>query len=242
MPRIRRGLPRSRRAGSPSSAARPTRGAWTSSICSRGSERWGRSACSWREAASSRAPFSKQVSSIAWWPSRRPSCSEAPARRGRWAGSAFPCPTEYVWRKWRSAPSRAIGSSKGMCVAGAGPDMFTGIVEETGRVVARRGSRLVVGAGATRGGTELGSSVAVNGVCLTAVELDGERLSFDLGPETLARSALGDLEAGDQVNLERPMRLNGFVGGHLVLGHVDGIGLVTAFETDGETARIRVEW
>jgi len=129
-----------------------------------------------------------------------------------------------------------------MCVAGAGPDMFTGIVEETGRVVARRGSRLVVGAGTTREGTELGSSVAVNGVCLTAVELDGERLSFDLGPETLARSALGDLEAGDQVNLERPMRLNGFVGGHLVLGHVDGIGLVTAFETDGETARIRVEW
>ncbi|HEX9408923.1 MAG TPA: riboflavin synthase [Methylomirabilota bacterium] len=120
--------------------------------------------------------------------------------------------------------------------------MFTGIVEETGRVVARRGSRLVVGAGTTREGTELGSSVAVNGVCLTAVELDGERLSFDLGPETLARSALGDLEAGDQVNLERPMRLNGFVGGHLVLGHVDGIGLVTAFETDGETARIRVEW
>ena len=120
--------------------------------------------------------------------------------------------------------------------------MFTGIVEETGRVVARRSSRLVVGAGATREGTELGSSVAVNGVCLTAVELDGERLSFDLGPETLARSALGDLEAGDQVNLERPMRLNGFVGGHLVLGHVDGIGLVTAFETDGETARIRVEW
>ncbi|HYS92793.1 MAG TPA: riboflavin synthase [Candidatus Acidoferrales bacterium] len=120
--------------------------------------------------------------------------------------------------------------------------MFTGIVEETGRVVARRGSRLVVGADATREGTALGSSVAVNGVCLTAVELDGERLSFDLGPETLARSALGDLETGDQVNLERPMRLNGFVGGHLVLGHVDGIGLVTAFETDGETARIRVEW
>jgi len=129
-----------------------------------------------------------------------------------------------------------------MSDAGAGPDMFTGIVEETGRVVARRGSRLVVGADATREGTALGSSVAVNGVCLTAVEIDGERLSFDLGPETLARSVLGDLETGDQVNLERPMRLNGFVGGHLVLGHVDGIGLVTAFETDGETARIRVEW
>jgi riboflavin synthase alpha subunit len=129
-----------------------------------------------------------------------------------------------------------------MCGAGMNAEMFTGIVEETGRVVARNGSRLLIEARATREGTERGSSLAVNGVCLTAVELDGDRVAFDLGPETLARSALGDLDAGDQVNLERPMRLDGFVGGHLVLGHVDGIGLVTAFDTDGETARIRVEW
>jgi riboflavin synthase len=121
-------------------------------------------------------------------------------------------------------------------------EMFTGIVEETGRVVARRGSRLVIEIGVTREGTDVGSSLAVNGVCLTTVEIDGERVSFDVGPETMARSALGDLGTGDQVNLERPMRLNGFVGGHLVLGHVDGIGLVTAVDTDGETARIRVEW
>jgi len=120
--------------------------------------------------------------------------------------------------------------------------MFTGIVEEAGRVVRRQGSRLVVRATVTREGMELGSSLAVNGVCLTAVEVDGEHLAFDLGPETLARSALGDLDAGDRVNLERPMRLNGFVGGHLVLGHVDGVGLVTVYETDGETARIRFEW
>ena len=120
--------------------------------------------------------------------------------------------------------------------------MFTGIVEEMGRVVTRSGSRFSIEAGVTRKGTERGSSLSVNGVCLTAVELDGDRVAFDLGPETLARSALGDLDAGDQVNLERPMRLNGFVGGHLVLGHVDGIGLVTAFDSDGETARIRVEW
>jgi len=120
--------------------------------------------------------------------------------------------------------------------------MFTGIVEEMGRVVTRSGSRLSIETGVTRDGTERGSSLAVNGVCLTAVELDGNRVAFDLGPETLARSTLGDLEAGDQVNLERPMRINGFVGGHLVLGHVDGIGLVTTFDTDGETARIRVEW
>jgi riboflavin synthase len=120
--------------------------------------------------------------------------------------------------------------------------MFTGIVEEVGRVVTRRGSRLSIEAGVTREGTERGSSLAVNGVCLTAVELDGDGVAFDLGPETLARSALGDLDAGDPVNLERPMRLDGFVGGHLVLGHVDGIGLLTACDTDGQTARIRVEW
>src|SRR5215510_13700267 len=111
--------------------------------------------------------------------------------------------------------------------------MFTGIVEEAGRVVRRQGARLVVRATVAREGMELGSSLAVNGVCLTAVEVDGEHLAFDLGPETLARSALGDLDAGDRVNLERPMRLNGFVG---------GLGLVTVYETDGETARIRFEW
>jgi riboflavin synthase alpha subunit len=120
--------------------------------------------------------------------------------------------------------------------------MFTGIVEETGRVLRRTGARLVVGAGATLDGTEVGSSLAVNGVCLTAVELGGDRVGFDVGPETLARSALGDLSTGDEVNLERPLRLDGFVGGHLVLGHVDGVGLVAAVDRDGETARLRIEW
>ena len=121
--------------------------------------------------------------------------------------------------------------------------MFTGIVEETGRVLRRTDARLVVGAGATLEGTGVGSSLAVNGVCLTAVELHGDRVGFDVGPETLARTALGDLSAGDQVNLERPMRLDGFVGGHLVLGHVDGVGIIEAAERDGsETARLRVEW
>jgi len=120
--------------------------------------------------------------------------------------------------------------------------MFTGIVEETGRVLRRSGARLIVGARAALDGTEVGSSLAVNGVCLTAVELGGDRVGFDVGPETLARSALGDLGSGDEVNLERPLRLDGFVGGHLVLGHVDGVGLVAAADRDGETARLRIEW
>jgi riboflavin synthase len=120
--------------------------------------------------------------------------------------------------------------------------MFTGIVEETGRVLRRSGARLVIGAGATLDGTEVGSSLAVNGVCLTAVDVGGDRVGFDVGPETFARSALGDLSTGDDVNLERPMRLDSFVGGHLVLGHVDGVGVVEAVEMQGETARLRIEW
>jgi len=120
--------------------------------------------------------------------------------------------------------------------------VFTGIVEETGRVLRRAGARLVVGAGVTLDATQLGSSLAVNGVCLTAVELGADSVGFDVGPETFARSALGDLSPGDEVNLERPMRLDGFVGGHLVLGHVDGVGVVEAVEREAETARLRIEW
>ena len=120
--------------------------------------------------------------------------------------------------------------------------MFTGIVEEKARVLRRAGARLLVGAGVTLDGTAVGGSLAVNGVCLTAVELDRDRVGFDLGPETLERSALGELSAGDEVNLERPMRLDGFVGGHLVLGHVDGVGLVTSVDWDQGMARLRIEW
>ena len=80
----------------------------------------------------------------------------------------------------------------------------------------------------------------MNGVCLTVVERGPGRLGFDLGPETLARTALGDLDAGDRVNLERPLRLGGLVGGHLVQGHADGVGLVTDLTRDGETGRLRV--
>jgi riboflavin synthase len=100
----------------------------------------------------------------------------------------------------------------------------------------------VVSAGATLDATQVGSSLAVNGVCLTAVELGADSVGFDVGPETFARSALADLSPGDEVNLERPMRLDGFVGGHLVLGHVDGVGIVEAVEREGETARLRIEW
>ncbi len=88
----------------------------------------------------------------------------------------------------------------------------------------------------------VGASVAVNGACLTVVEVGAGRLRFDVGPETLARTALGDLAVGDPVNLERPMRLGGMVGGHLVQGHVDGVGTVAALTRQAETARLTIEW
>jgi riboflavin synthase len=120
--------------------------------------------------------------------------------------------------------------------------MFTGLVEEIGRVLERSGSRLVVAADRVLDESGVGASVAVNGVCLTVVEVDAGRLRFDVGPETLARTALGDLAVGDPVNLERPMRLGGMVGGHLVQGHVDGVGTVAALTRQAETARLTIEW
>ncbi len=122
--------------------------------------------------------------------------------------------------------------------------MFTGIVEELGavRAFSRRGdvARLVVDAVTTREGSEIGASVAVNGVCLTVVERVADGLAFEVGPETLQRSALGGLAAGRRVNLERPLRFGGALGGHLVLGHIDGVGTVEHVERVESTARVRI--
>jgi riboflavin synthase alpha subunit len=120
--------------------------------------------------------------------------------------------------------------------------LFTGLIEEVGEVMGRDGARLAVGARLVADDAAPGSSLAVNGVCLTVTRREGARLHFDLGPETLARTALGDLAVGEPVNLERPLRLGGQVGGHLVQGHVDGVGVVGALTRDGETARLRIEW
>jgi len=122
--------------------------------------------------------------------------------------------------------------------------MFTGIVEETGRVraieVAGRTGRLDIGATLVLEGAAVGSSVAVNGACLTVVRRDADGLCFELGPETLARTALGRLEPGDMVNLERPLKFGGPLGGHLVLGHVDGVGAVQEITRVESTTRVRI--
>jgi riboflavin synthase alpha subunit len=125
--------------------------------------------------------------------------------------------------------------------------MFTGIVETLGRVGAVEtgaagGRRLRIAVPDEAGWRlALGESVAVSGVCLTVVDTSPGRLAFDLAEETLRVTTLGGLAAGDPVNLERPLRLDARLGGHLVLGHVDGVGRVTGVKREGDGARLEVE-
>src|SRR5712691_11135091 len=112
--------------------------------------------------------------------------------------------------------------------------MFTGIVEEKGEVREAGGGRLVVGCRKVVEDSNVGASVAVNGVCLTVIARSSNDLAFDLSEETLSRSSLGRLAPGDPVNLERPVTLAARLGGHLVQGHVDGVGEVTNMQRDDE--------
>jgi riboflavin synthase len=121
--------------------------------------------------------------------------------------------------------------------------MFTGIVEERGTVRSLDGGRLSVACRTVIGDSPIGASVAVNGTCLTVVGGDDSHLAFDLTPETLARTSLGRLEPGDALNLERPVSLAARLGGHIVQGHVDGVGAIVAIDGDGDggaVLRIRV--
>ncbi|HEX3747861.1 MAG TPA: riboflavin synthase [Bryobacteraceae bacterium] len=125
--------------------------------------------------------------------------------------------------------------------------MFTGIIEEAGTVAALEsraaGARLKVRCARVMPGMAEGASVAVNGVCLTAVDLRPDSFSADLAPETLRRSNLGALRAGSRVNLERPLSPSGRLDGHIVQGHVDATGEFLALEALGDDnwwLRIRV--
>jgi riboflavin synthase len=102
--------------------------------------------------------------------------------------------------------------------------VFTGIVREFGRVVAFDGARLLLEAPQTS--ADIGDSVAVDGVCLTVVEHAGDRLAFDVVAETLSRTTLGTLTVDDRVNIEPALRAGEPLGGHIVQGHVDGVGRV----------------
>jgi riboflavin synthase len=107
--------------------------------------------------------------------------------------------------------------------------MFTGIIEEVG-TVAQSGSRLRIICRTVLSDTREGSSIAVNGVCLTAIALKGDSFEADLSPETLARTSLGGLSPGSLVNLERPLAVGDRLSGHIVQGHVDGTAEVVSLD------------
>jgi riboflavin synthase len=111
--------------------------------------------------------------------------------------------------------------------------MFTGIIEESGKVEAA-GTRLSIACSHVLSDLTLGGSIAVNGVCLTAIEIRADGFSADLAPETLERSNLGDLKPNHRVNLERPLTLQARLSGHIVQGHVDGTGTLEALRELGD--------
>ncbi|MEZ5081793.1 MAG: riboflavin synthase [Thermoleophilia bacterium] len=123
--------------------------------------------------------------------------------------------------------------------------MFTGLVETVGLVSeispAEAGVRVVFSAPAIASELSLGESVAVDGACLTVVAFDDDGFAIDAVAETMRRTALGDRHVGDRVNLERAIRADARLGGHIVQGHVDGTGVVTAARHEGESVILTVE-
>lgn len=122
--------------------------------------------------------------------------------------------------------------------------MFTGIVESVGTVLAvdsqGEKSRIRIEAPSLHEAVELGDSVAVNGACLTVASIESEALGFDAVAETLEKTALGELQPGSRVNLERALRAGGRLDGHIVQGHVDGVGRVAELRRQGDDVRLDV--
>ena len=122
--------------------------------------------------------------------------------------------------------------------------MFTGIVAHKGSVLDVEDDtgvrRLILEAGSLAD-LEVGDSIAVNGVCLTAVIVEDSRIAVEIVPETIARSSLGRIQPGDPVNLERPMSAHGRFDGHIVQGHVDGVGVVSKVGNEGDDRRLTID-
>lgn len=118
--------------------------------------------------------------------------------------------------------------------------MFTGIIEETGAVIDRQEYALTIRATTVLPGMKLGDSIAVNGTCLTVVHFDAGQFQVDLAPETLRRTALGQLAAGSSVNLERPLAVGDRLGGHIVQGHIDAAGRITSIRPEGDCFIFRI--
>lgn len=117
--------------------------------------------------------------------------------------------------------------------------MFSGIIEEIGTIKRVGPNQLIVGAKRVREGTKLGDSIAINGACLTVVDLDKDTFAVDVMPETLRRTNLGGLKVGDGVNLERALAVGDRLGGHFVQGHVEGVGHILSLTPEDEALLVR---
>jgi riboflavin synthase len=120
------------------------------------------------------------------------------------------------------------------------PELFSGIVETLGEVTGRSSGRIAIAPRAPFAGLRTGESVAVNGACLTVAELDKDGFIADVMPETMHRTTLGDQGVGATVNLERALQLGDRVGGHMVTGHIDATGVVTALREDGNARWVTI--
>ncbi|MYC32269.1 MAG: riboflavin synthase [Chloroflexi bacterium] len=119
--------------------------------------------------------------------------------------------------------------------------MFTGIVEEVGRVSGLNDYRFVINAEKTLTDVKVGDSISVNGACLTVVEFDDSSFAVDLAPETLRRTSLGEAGSGSAVNLERALSASDRMGGHIVQGHVDGTGAITGLTPEADCYIMEIE-
>lgn len=123
--------------------------------------------------------------------------------------------------------------------------MFTGIVEEAGtikkRMISGNSGQIAVRAKKVLEGTQIGDSIAVNGICLTVTSLQADGFTADVMAETVRRSSLAECRAGDEVNLERAMAANGRFGGHIVSGHIDGTGVITSYRREENAVWVTIE-
>lgn len=119
--------------------------------------------------------------------------------------------------------------------------MFTGIIEEVGKIKQVNPTSLEIEAKTVLEDTKIGDSISVNGVCLTVINKNNDSFTADVMPETLRRSSLGDLKRGSHINLERAMPANGRFGGHIVSGHIDGTGTVSAINKEGNAHLIKIK-
>lgn len=123
--------------------------------------------------------------------------------------------------------------------------MFTGIVEEAGTIkklmFSGNSGQIAVRAKKVLEGTQIGDSIAVNGICLTVTSLQADGFTADVMAETVRRSSLAECRAGDEVNLERAMAANGRFGGHIVSGHIDGTGVITSYRIEENAVWVTIE-